>query len=214
MLTNGSDADIADGSPELDEGMSLVVLIGWAGLAAGTEIGVMADGTLVSVTNNVCRVSAVQVAERSVTADAVMTRLLAESTRRCGDISNWLIDGHKSVARVNEVSIDDAAAAVVPVRAVKALVADTVDILVTAITDCVVASIAAGCKKLLSNFVKLHVLLGTLECMLGVVTMLVLDEARDAQIEIIAHSASDEFLIAIFCTRVSLWLLYIVGFRC
>lgn len=45
------------------------------------------------------------------------------------DLVDWLVDWSKAVAWVNEVGIDNTVGAIVPVRAIKALMADTIDVL-------------------------------------------------------------------------------------
>jgi len=75
VITEGGDADIADRSLEFDERVRLVVGIRWAGFAAGTEIGVVADGTLVSVTLNVRLGTLGIIAKRTIAVDTVVTSL-------------------------------------------------------------------------------------------------------------------------------------------
>jgi hypothetical protein len=77
MITESCNADIANWSFELDERVSSVVIVGWAGLAASTEIGIVANGTLESVTLDVRRGSIAVIAKRSVTVDAVVASLAA-----------------------------------------------------------------------------------------------------------------------------------------
>tara|TARA_R110002060_G_scaffold37944_1_gene49066 strand:- start:966 stop:1199 length:234 start_codon:yes stop_codon:yes gene_type:complete len=71
MITESCDTDISDWGLELDERMGSVVAVRWAGLAAGTEVGVMADCALVSVTFDE-GLSIAGVAERAVAVNAVV----------------------------------------------------------------------------------------------------------------------------------------------
>jgi hypothetical protein len=78
MITQSSNADIADWGLEFDERVGSVVSIRWASLTAGTEVGVVAYGALVAVTLDVGLNSVVRVAERTITVDAVVAGLAAE----------------------------------------------------------------------------------------------------------------------------------------
>ena len=76
MITKSGNTDVANRCLELDEGMRLVVWVGWAGLAASTEVGVMADSTLVTITSDISlHTTAVGVAKRSITEDTGVTGL-------------------------------------------------------------------------------------------------------------------------------------------
>jgi hypothetical protein len=114
--------------------------------------------------------------------------------RRSSDpnVSELLIDWHKSVAVVSDLGRQHASGAEVPVRAVQALVADTRNVLVTAITDSVVEVVAA--RLHLGSDVVRH--LGVLDSrdktVLGMVTMSVLGEACLAQVKVFTDSAVEE----------------------
>jgi hypothetical protein len=75
-------------------------------------------------------------------------------------------------------------------------VANTVDVLVTAIADSIVANVAAWCQESLCNNIKVGILDGRLKGVLWVVTMLVSDMACNAQIVVWARSASNEVLLS------------------
>jgi hypothetical protein len=77
MVAQSSNADIADRGLEFDERVGSVVTVGWAGLTAGTEVGVVADCALVAVTLNISLDSVVGVAKRTITVDAVVASLAA-----------------------------------------------------------------------------------------------------------------------------------------
>jgi hypothetical protein len=82
MIADSSDRHVADGCLELDKRVSLVVRIRRAGLAAGTEIGVVANSALVAVTLDVSLDTIALVAEWSITVDTVVTRLAAIRSRQ------------------------------------------------------------------------------------------------------------------------------------
>jgi hypothetical protein len=75
MITHGSNANIADRCLKLDKWMGFVVLIGWASLAAGTEVRVMTDSAFVTVSLDVGLTSIARIAERSIAIDSMMTGL-------------------------------------------------------------------------------------------------------------------------------------------
>lgn len=99
------------------------------------------------------------------------------------------------MAWVDVPGVDHAARAVVPVWAVEALVADALDVFVTAVTDGVVALVAARCK-LSADFGGYG---GTLddrhEAVLGVVAMLIPCNADLAEIKVGTGSAVKELVI-------------------
>lgn len=102
MIACGCDVYATDHSLELDERVSLIVEIRRASLAAGTEVGVVANGTLVAVSDYIGRLVA---AERSIAVDAMVASLAEMSS---ADFANWLINGNKAVSRVDEGRINDA----------------------------------------------------------------------------------------------------------
>lgn len=78
---------------------------------------------------------------------------------------------------------------------------DTVDVLVTSITDGVVASVAAWGKQSLGDEVKLCIRNSWNKGVLGVVTMLHAHMARNAEIVVITGGASYEVLFCEICNR-------------
>lgn len=63
---------IANRGLELDEGMSVVVLVAWVRLAVLAKVCIVAHGALVADTLNVREVLLV-LAQRSIAVDAIMT---------------------------------------------------------------------------------------------------------------------------------------------
>jgi hypothetical protein len=174
--------------------MSLVVRVNGAGLAVGTEVQIIADSTFVSSATDVIGVRLASGAERSVAANAHMDGCWCAST----DISEWLIDRRKSVARVDDLHRLDASRTVIPVRTVEALVTDTCDVLVAAIANGVVYMVTAwahlGCNMMGH--------LGSLDSggksVLGVMAVLVLSEAWLAEIEVFADCAMKKLSLRVF----------------
>lgn len=107
MITHSCNADIADRSLELDERMGLVVTVGRASLTIGTEVRVITDSTLVSITLDVGLRPTVGIAKRTITIDAVVTSLASAVSGDCGSIKKSLVDGDESMLGVNETSIRD-----------------------------------------------------------------------------------------------------------
>lgn len=98
------------------------------------------------------------------------------------------------MARVDEPSVHHTACAVVPIRAVKALVADPDDVLVTSVTDGIVPLVAAR-GELAADFGFQGEAFGNRdERVLGVVSMLVFGHALRAEIEVGTGSAVEELV--------------------
>jgi hypothetical protein len=133
VLSSGSDADVAHRRLELDERMGLVVFIGRVGLAAGTEVEIMADSTLVTSAANIRGPAAGGLAHGAVAADAHMNRLRCEA--RIWGIGKGLVDRGEAVARVDKAGIHYTVSAVVPIRALEALVADASNVLIQCVSD-------------------------------------------------------------------------------
>lgn len=192
MISHGGNANIADRGLELDERVGPVVDIAWAGLATGTEISVVTDSALIAVAADVQRLRRTQ---RPITVDTVVERSVRNAT--CV-VDNRLVDGHEAVAWVDELRVGNAGLAVVPVWAVEALVANTVDVLVTAITDSLVRNIASRVEKCLGEGLQFGVCRRWCKRMLWVVAMLNLVVAWDAEIKVITVHASDETVLWVF----------------
>jgi hypothetical protein len=192
MVTHRRNANIADRGLELDKRMGPVVDIGWAGLAAGTEISVIADSALVAVTADVQGLRGTQ---WTITVNTVVER---GSRHRACVVGNRLVDGNEAVAWVDELGIWNAGLAVVPVWAVKALVTNAVDVLVTTIADGLVRDIASRVEKCLGEGWQG----GAFHCgckrMLWVVAMLHLVVAWNAEIKVLTVNASNEAILWVF----------------
>ena len=76
--------------------------------------------------------------------------------------------------------------------------ANTIDVLVTSITDSVVARIAARSEEGLSNRLESSIFDCWSEAVLWVMSMLVVNMARDAEIIVLARSAGNEALLGEF----------------
>jgi hypothetical protein len=96
---------------------------------------------------------------------------------------------------VDKASIRVASLAEVPVWAVEALVTDTVNVLITTVTDSIVTNVATWSKQSLCNDIKVGIFNSRHECMLWVVTMLQAYVARNAKIIVWAGCASNEVLL-------------------
>jgi hypothetical protein len=123
MVASRCDIHTTDHSLELDQRVSFIVEIGRASLATSTEVGIMAYGTLVAVSNNIRGLVAT---ERSIAIDTIVASLAKLSST---GIADWFINGDKAMSGVNEAGIDNTGRAIVPVGAIEALVTDTKDIL-------------------------------------------------------------------------------------
>lgn len=112
--------------------MSLVVKVARVGLARSAKVRVGADGALVPDAGDV-RDDTVGLAEGAIAADALMDRVKARA--HGPSMGERLVDGSEAVAGMVSRGVLDALAAVVPIRAVKALVTNSPDELVTLVAD-------------------------------------------------------------------------------
>jgi hypothetical protein len=108
---------MSDRSFKLDEGVSAVVLVVRKSFTVGTEIGVIADGTLVARTRDVA-LGWLVLAQGAIAEDAVVDLV---DTR---GFSEGIVNGHEPMVGVILRSGRDAVLAVIPIRACHALVAD------------------------------------------------------------------------------------------
>ena len=112
-------AYVPDHGGKFNQWMGLIVAIAWMSFTARTEISVMTHSTLESDALDVCLI-ALASTERSVTVNAVMTRLDLRSDWK--DIIDW----HKAVL-VSCLLPFIASAAEVEIWAVQALIANAYD---------------------------------------------------------------------------------------
>jgi hypothetical protein len=110
-------------------------------------------------------------------------------------LSQRLIDRYEAVTGVNELGVLETVRAVIPVWAIQALVADTVNELVAAIADSVVTNIPAGIAQEIRQSRKHSLGCGRLEGMARMVTMLIANMASQAKVVIITRDAGDELLL-------------------
>jgi hypothetical protein len=203
VLIHRSDADVADRRLELDQGMSVVVLVGGVCLAIGTEIRIVADGALVADTLNVGSIILV-LAQRAIAVDPAVAGSPGRAHRE------GIVNGDEAVMRVRRAGLLDALGAVVPVRAVQALVADTIDVLVmlaesdhwngatyllATIADGVVANVASGLAEDLGERRDGRVVGSRSKGVAGMMAVPVLDMALDAEVVVVAGLARDKLLL-------------------
>ena len=100
-------------------------------LAVGTEVCVVANGTLVAIATDV-RLVGLAGALRSIAVDTVVERIVAGIVRYS---LQSFVDGNEAMTRVIFAGSLMAAIAKVPIRAVETLVSDTNDFLLTISND-------------------------------------------------------------------------------
>ena len=110
----------------------------------------------------------------------------------CDGLGEWLIDGHKAVTRMDIPGALDAFGAEVPIRAVQALVAYTIDKLLATVTNSGVANVSSSIAQEICQGGQTGVGGCSLESMAGVMTVLVANMAFHAEIIVIASGACDE----------------------
>lgn len=89
--------------------------------AIGTEVGVVADGTLIARALDVLLVRFLG-AKGAITVDAKVNFLI-----QAAKVTDWFIKGRQTVARVVLSCAEHTSRAVIPVRAAQALVTDPED---------------------------------------------------------------------------------------
>lgn len=166
----------------------MVVLVAGVGLAVLAEVGIVANSALVADAVNVRQILLV-LAEGTVTVDTVVAVCAVQ--RLC----QRLVDGNKAMTGVDELGVLETVRAVVPVWAVQALVADTVDELVTAIADGVVTDVPARVAQEIGQGRQDSLGRGGLEGVARVVTVLVANMASEAEVVVFARNAGNEFLL-------------------
>jgi len=102
------------------------------------------------------------------------------------------------MAWVDELRIGNAILAIIPVWAIKTLMTDTIDVLVTAVAYSLVRDIAARIKKSLRKWLQNGLCNSWCECMLWIVTMLGLLMAWNAEIEVLTVDAGNEVSLRVF----------------
>jgi len=152
----------------------------------------MADGTLVTITNNVAGVGAGGRAKGSIAADTNMNGSVHGTNTDAAVVLEGFIDRNEAMAGVNEAGVHHATRAVVPVGAVQTLVTNALDALVTAVADGIVELATARGKAAEDLVVEPGALDSGNEGMLRVVSMAVLGEASPAEVVVVAGSAVDK----------------------
>lgn len=188
ILVLRGDADIAHRRLKLNERMRPIVHVARNCFASRAEVRVMADGTLVAHTSDV-RLLGLAAAQRTVTVDAEVA-----NEWRCS-IGYWCIDGSKSVTRMSGASILDAVLAEIPIGAIETLVAHAIDLLVTSITDGIVAHVAARSEQSLCSKGKYCLLSRWVKAVSGMMAMLVAGMAVNAKVKVLARVASDKITL-------------------
>jgi len=179
---------VVDRGLELDQRVGLVVESSGQSLAVLAEVCIVADDALVSNTLNVGLLR-VALTKRSIAVDAMVR------DRRGRTALEMLIDGSEAVTRVSVTSVLVALAAVVKVRAVEALVAYTMNHVVTTIADGSVSEVATSGKKSLLGEGEGSTIGGRLEVMGRVMAVRVEHVAVQAEIIVITLDASDKVAV-------------------
>jgi len=179
---------VVDRGLELDQRMSLVVESSRQSLAILAEVCVVTDDALVAHTVNV-RLLRVALTKRTVAIDAMV------GNGRGRTALELLVDGGEAVTRVSVTSILVALAAVVKVRAVEALVAHTMNHLVTTIADGGVSKVAASGKKSLLGEGEGSTIDGRFEVVSRVMAVCVEHVAAQAKVVVVTLDARDEVVV-------------------
>lgn len=185
-LVKSVDQQRLEWGAKLDQRVGLVVSARGRCFAVGAEIGVVADGALVAVTSNIC-LPRLAGTNSTIAIDAFVNLLLTEEG------TQLLINRSESVTSMNLGSHQDTSRAIVKVWATQTLVTDSIDRAITAITDSLVFESAALLTQMLD--VAADCWTGNvdrLKDMGGMVSMLTLLEAEEAEIVVSTVTAGDE----------------------
>lgn len=213
MVAKGGNIAIAHRGLELDHRMRLVVWIGGITLAAGAEIGIVADGTFEAIASDVA-LTPIIVAKRSIAIDAVVTRFAMKDTSETGKVTQSLINRHKSMLRMNGICVWETCRTEIPIRAVQALVADSIDVLVTSVTNGVVAHISARRQQRLGDRREMSAINGGHEWVSRIMAVKIIHMAGHAHVVIGALNTRDEMLLSEFCeARVASACIELIFFR-
>jgi hypothetical protein len=109
---------------KLDQRVGLVMSVPRTSLATGTEVNVIAYGTLVPNTANVGGVASSSCAMGTIAADTGMNGLEGWVDIGIG-FSQRLINGHKAMLRMHQCGVHNAVTAKIPIGTIEALVPDT-----------------------------------------------------------------------------------------
>jgi hypothetical protein len=184
-VTAGGDTDVADRSLELDQRMCLVVVVCRTGFTVGTEVQIAANSALVSSATDVVRIDVASRAKRSITADANVNGCWCAKA----DIFKWFVDWGESVTRVDNPDGLHASRTIIPVRAVEALVTNTCNVVVTAITYGVMRVVTAWVHLGCDIGGHLGALDSGCKTVLGVMPVSILGETLLAKVKVLAYSA-------------------------
>jgi hypothetical protein len=127
-------------------------------------------------------------------------------------LSQRLVNRYEAMTGVDELGVLETVRAVIPVWAIQALVADTIDKFVAAIADSIVTNVPARIAEEIGQSREDSLGCGRLEGMAGMVAMFVANMASQAKVVIVASDASNEFLFgqnrdtAVASAR---WLLFV-----
>ena len=111
-----------DGRLELDQGMGAVVTKRWNSFAVGTEIGIVADSTLVACATDIL-LAGLAGAGISIAVNTKMHLLMRV------EVCNLFEKSSETMTRMDFRGAENTGGAVIPVRAAQALVANTKDVL-------------------------------------------------------------------------------------
>lgn len=141
-LIHSGNIETLDRTLDFDERMSRIVLAVRVGFTVRAEVSVMTDDTLVAISHNRPLKVLRLLGTFAIAKDASVLDVRNEGS------GNRLVDGSESVAVVfaNGFGLETATA-VVKVWADKALVADTVNILVATVANRVVTNIATSWEQ-------------------------------------------------------------------
>jgi len=181
--------------------MSAVVVVSRKGLATRTEVGVITDSALVANSADVI-LGRFALAQGTVTEDAIVDFMFPSR------FTNTIVNLHEPMTRVALRSSQNAIGAEVPIGAGQALVTNTNDTLVTAVTDSGVSELPARKTARGDQILQAEVSVRPqVEGVTRVVSMLIPEKAAKAKIIVLTLITADEVAFVGFtAASIAHWL--------
>jgi hypothetical protein len=171
----------------------MIVSISWEGLTVRAEINVIANSTLVANALNVA-LGRLILAQGAVTENTIVNVHLMGQL-----VGDSFIDRSESVARVRLLGKRDTSSAIVPVWAAQTLVAGANNAFVTAITNGSMLELTTWKTASYDHVLKSVIAVNSgSESVCGMVTMLVTQQAAEAQIIVFTVHATDKVDVVVF----------------
>lgn len=187
-LVDRGDVQTPNRPLDLEKRVGSVMRGSRSSLAIRAKVRIVTNDTLVANAFNV-RLLRLRSACNAIAVDAVVFGAGSGAER------DRLIERGEAVTRMGDSGLLDALAAVIEVGTIEALVTDTVDVRITAITGSVMTNVAAGIKERLFQSCQRSSRSGLLETVSRMMPVLVDSMARQAKVVIGTDFAGNESIL-------------------